>query len=228
MKLVEEIDNLVPVRTVLASVFFKEGIENLVKGLVERCPRAKIISTGGTYSAIRQILGKDADNKLMMIEQYTGDPEIAGGLVKSLGYAKSLGLLTNTYWPEHQEALAQRGVAPIDVVVCNFYPFEQAVADRDATPEAARSNMDIGGPTMTNEAAKNMLRVAVLTSHSQYGDFLEDLARNQGSTSLEFRLKCAKDAFTAIARDAFARGQYWCTVTAEQLAGCYKVNERAK
>lgn len=226
MDLVREIDDLVPVRTVLASVFFKDGLDMLVEGLVRNCPDVKIISTGGTYGRIKEILGDSAKNHLLQIEEYTGDPEIAGGLVKSLGYAKSLGLLTNTYWPEHQKTMRERELAPIDAVICNFYPFEQTVAKPGVTPEEARSNMDIGGPTMTNEAAKNMLRVAMLMTPGQYPAFLEELNQNNGSTSLAFRLQCAKNAFYTIAKDAKTRAEYWVTVQAEDLLRCYIVNNK--
>jgi phosphoribosylaminoimidazolecarboxamide formyltransferase/IMP cyclohydrolase len=228
MRLVEEIDDLVPVRTVLASVTDKSGLETMIPELVRACPDVKIISTGGTYGRIKEHLGDAAEGTLMTIEDYTGDPEIAGGLVKSLGYPKSLGLLTNTYWPEHQQSLADKGIPPIDVVVCNLYPFQDVVAKEGCTPEMARSNMDIGGPTMTNEAAKNLLRVAMLGSPEQYAGFLEQLRQHEGATSLDFRLRCAKHAFWSMAEEAKARAAYWVKIQTDDLKACYKVNERGR
>ncbi len=195
VNVVERIDDLVPVRRVLMSVSDKSGLDRFIPALVESCPRLKIISTGGTYSRIRELLGKKAAGKLVRVSDYTGQPETQGGLVKTLDFKVYLGLLTETYNTSHKSDLKRTGADPIDMVVANLYPFQKTVARKGGTVEQARANIDIGGPTMVRAAAKNFLRVASVTDPSDYDRVIKELEKGGGKTTLKLRFELAKKAF---------------------------------
>src|SRR5881394_3386396 len=130
--------DLVPIRRALISVSDKSGLVPLARALAAR--GAEIISTGGTATSLRE-----AGLKVTMIDHVTGFPEIMGGRVKTLHPKVHGGLLGVRDNPEHVAAMEEHGIAPIDLVVVNLYPFLNTVmsgADRDAVIE----NIDIGGP----------------------------------------------------------------------------------
>ncbi len=221
MRVVEEIDDLVPVKVVLASVFDKTGLEELIPGMIAQCPGIKVISTGGTYGKIEEIVGSDAHTYLQPIEAFTGAPETEGGLVKTLSRKKSLALLTETYCESHQHDLKKENVAPIDVVIGNLYPFADVVSGNDVTPELARMNIDIGGPNMVREAAKNFHRCAAIVDPGDYGTFLDELKNNNGAMGLDFRLACMKKAFDHIATYNRAIADYFKEIGSDQVRACY-------
>ncbi|NQU78907.1 hypothetical protein HQ545_04005 [Candidatus Woesearchaeota archaeon] len=222
---VTEIDDLVPVNVILASVFNKSGLEALVPGVIEHCSGVQFVSTGGTYGAIKNILedgGHSADDYVMPIEKFTGAPETEGGLVKTLSREKSLALLSETYCESHQNDLKQEGVIPIDVVIGNLYPFQNVVIKNYGQPEKARGNIDIGGPNMIREAAKNFIRCVSIVDPEDYTHFLEELKENNGRTSLDFRLHCMKKAFDHVASYNTAIADYFADVTPKAIRACYK------
>ena len=163
LNIVSEIDDRVAVKTVLMSVSDKTGLEEFVPGLVKACPGVRILSTGGTYAKVKEILGDAAGDTLSQVSDYTGQPEMQGGLVKTLDFKIYLGLLSETYNDAHRADLARLSASPIDMVVVNLYPFRETVAKEGVTPEMARTNIDIGGPCMVRASAKNYLRVASVT-----------------------------------------------------------------
>ena len=165
---VATIDDRVKVKTVLLSLSDKTSLETLVRGILAANPDARFLSTGGTHAALQALLGPAASATLRQVSDYTGQPEMQGGLVKTLDFKIYLGLLSETYNPAHAADLARTGAAVIDMVVVNLYPFEQTVAAARATLEDARANIDIGGPCMVRAAAKNFHRVAVLTDPADY------------------------------------------------------------
>ena len=196
LNIVSKIDGRVGVRHVLMSVSDKTGLDTLVPGLVAACPGVKILSTGGTHTAVRQILGEEpAARHLVSVSDYTGQPEMQGGLVKTLDFKIYLGLLSETYNAAHQDDLARTRAVAIDMVVVNLYPFAQAAAAPGATPESARTNIDIGGPCMIRAAAKNYLRVASVTDPADYPPLLDELRANGGALGLDTRLALMKKAF---------------------------------
>ena len=209
--IVEKIDDRVPLRTALVSVSDKTGLDGLVTGLLEACPDLLILSTGGTYKKIAEVLGDRAEGHLQQVSDYTGQPETQGGLVKTLDFKIYLGLLTETYNEAHQADLRRTGARPIDLVVCNLYPFEATVSRPDVTVEQARANIDIGGPTMVRAAAKNYLRVAVLTDPTDYEGFVRRLKDAGGATNLAERF--------ALSRKAFAHTAAYDKAISEFLAG---------
>ncbi|MFO8057021.1 MAG: hypothetical protein R6V10_06980 [bacterium] len=193
--IVEKIDDLVSVRHILISVSDKSGLSEFVPELLRLCPRARLISTGGTYERLRDILGDKADKKLGKVSDYTGQPETQGGLVKTLDFKIYLGLLTETYNSSHRSDLKRTAAVPIDMVVVNLYPFQETVAKKGVTVEEARANIDIGGPCMIRASAKNYLRVAPVTDPADYKKVLKELETNKGKTSLKLRYELARKAF---------------------------------
>jgi phosphoribosylaminoimidazolecarboxamide formyltransferase / IMP cyclohydrolase len=193
------IDDRVTLRTALISVFDKSGLEPLVRGLIAGAPGLQLLSTGGTHAAIAALLGPSAPGTLRQVSDYTGQPEMQGGLVKTLDYKLYLGLLSETHNPAHQADLHRAGAVPIDLVVANLYPFTDVVARPGSTMEDARGNIDIGGPCMVRAAAKNFHRVTVLTDPSDYGAVLGELAAGHGTVGLDTRYRLAQKAFRLIA-----------------------------
>jgi phosphoribosylaminoimidazolecarboxamide formyltransferase / IMP cyclohydrolase len=220
---VETIDDRVRVKIVLASVFDKSGLEPLVRGLLGANPALRILSTGGTHAAIAKILGAVSWQNLRQVSDYTGQPEMQGGLVKTLDFKIYLGLLSETHNPSHAEDLARVGADPIDMVVVNLYPFVQTVARADATVEAARGNIDIGGPCMVRAAAKNFHRVAVLTDPTDYPDVVKELAANGATLSLATRFRLAQKAFSMTAGYDAAIADYLCNADFPSVRAAYTV-----
>lgn len=222
LNVVDKIDDRVKVSRVLASVSDKTGLNELIPGLVSANPQIEIYSTGGTYDAIEKLLGKGSRN-LIKVSDYIAQPEMQGGLVKTLDFKIYLGLLSETYNDAHQRDLARSQAIPIDMVVVNLYPFQQTVAKPDCTPEIARGNIDIGGPCMVRASAKNFIRVASVTDPADYGKVLRELTANGGMVSLKTRYELSGKAFAHTAAYDTAIADYWRHCTFERLRGCYTI-----
>ncbi len=218
---VEKIDDLVPVRNVLMSVFDKSKIEVLVEGLLETCPGVRFYSTGGTYKRLKEILGNKSDKCLVSVSDYTGQPEMQGGLVKTLDFKIYLGLLGEKYNEAHQADLARTDAVAFDMVVANLYPFTRVTADKSVSPETARSNIDIGGPCMIRAAAKNYIRVASVTDSSDYARLVEELRKNNGCLSLDTRFFLMKEAFVHTAEYDTAISKYFVEIQEGLIASVY-------
>ena len=222
LNIVERIDDGVKVNHVLASVSDKSGLDRLSPGLVEVNPEVRIYSTGGTYKAIRELLGeKNASKNLTAVSDYTGQPEMQGGLVKTLDFKIYLGLLSETYNEAHVEDLKRVSGVAIDMVVVNLYPFKEAVSRADVTPETARTNIDIGGPCMVRASAKNFLRVASVTDPANYDAILQELKKNEGRISLQTRFGLAKKAFKHTAEYDTAISSYLSARSFDDIKDCY-------
>ncbi|MBA4372353.1 MAG: hypothetical protein C0402_05775 [Thermodesulfovibrio sp.] len=211
------IDKIKP-ENILVSVFDKDGLETLISGIRAANASARFYSTGGTGKRIVEILGDNADRNYTPVEDFTGAPEMEGGLVKTLHPKIHAGLLAERGNPAHEEYLyktlseSMRGGSPgvyFDVFVGNLYPFTSVVAKEGTTPETARVNIDIGGPAMTMAAAKNWHSVAVLTSPAQYEGFISSLQKNNGATGLELRFALASRAMKSIGEYRSAIGEYF-------------------
>jgi len=224
LNIVEKIDDEVKVQHVLASVSDKSGLELLVPGLVEVNPNVKIYSTGGTYAAIEKILGPDrAAHNLVAVSAYTGQPEMQGGLVKTLDFKIYLGLLSETYNEAHVRDLERTDGVAIDMVVVNLYPFQETVAKPDVTAEMARTNIDIGGPCMVRASAKNFLRVASLTDPDDYESILAELQDSDGCISLQRRFELARKAFAHTAAYDTAIAGYFGGLDVASIGDGYQV-----
>lgn len=222
---VKKIDDLVKVETALISVSDKARLHDLVLGLLRINPKLLMLSTGGTYKEIENIIGElvvgDVGRNLMQVSEYTGQPETQGGLVKTLDFKIYLGLLTETYNASHEVDLQRTGARPIDLVVCNLYPFAETIKKQGVTPEDARANIDIGGPTMIRAAAKNHLRVAVVVDPRDYGILLSHLADNGGKTNFAMRHELAARAFKHTAQYDIAIADYFFGVKSEKALEVY-------
>ncbi len=222
LNIVERIDGAVKVDRVLASVSDKTGLDVLVSGLLAVNPEVMIYSTGGTYDAIHRLLGEaGAARHLTSVSDYTGQPAMQGGLVKTLDFKIYLGLLSETYNPAHVQDLERAGAVAIDMVVVNLYPFSATVAKDGVTPEAARTNIDIGGPCMIRAAAKNYLRTASVTDPADYIGIVDALRANGGKLTLDRRLELMQKAFAHTAAYDSAIAAYFADRTPDEIARCY-------
>ncbi|MFZ9973307.1 MAG: bifunctional phosphoribosylaminoimidazolecarboxamide formyltransferase/IMP cyclohydrolase [Vulcanococcus sp.] len=176
--------------TALLSVSNKDGLVPLAEGLL--AAGYQLISSGGTAAALAA-----AGLPVTKVAEHTGAPEILGGRVKTLHPRIHGGILAKRSEPSHQADLEAQGIATIDVVVVNLYPFRDTIARPDVSWDLAIENIDIGGPAMVRAAAKNHADVAVLTSPSQYPAFLEALAAGALSEALRRRLALEAYSHTA-------------------------------
>jgi phosphoribosylaminoimidazolecarboxamide formyltransferase/IMP cyclohydrolase len=183
--------DLVPVRRALLSVSDKTGLVEFAAALHKA--GVELISTGGTARAIEQ-----AGIAVRDVSEVTGFPEIMDGRVKTLHPSVHGALLGVRDDPEHAEAMERHGIAPIDLVVVNLYPFEE-VRQSGADHASIVENIDIGGPAMVRASAKNHAYVAIVTDPEDYAAVLNALDMNFGSLSLEFRQKLAAKAFARTA-----------------------------
>jgi len=223
--IVDKIDDSVKIDTVLASVSDKSGLEIFIPKLLEINPDINILSTGGTYAKIKEILGKDADRCLTKVSEYTGQPETQGGLVKTLDFKIYLGLLTETYNNSHQNDLKRVSGKKIDMVIVNLYPFAETIAKPGVTCEMARGNIDIGGPTMIRASAKNYIRVASVVDPLSYPSIIETMQKNNGKLTLKDRFNLAKKAFEHTAVYDRTIADFLFSRTLNQVNDCYNTGE---
>jgi len=180
------------VERALISVFDKTGVLELAKRLAAL--RIEILSTGGTAKLLREsgVPVKD-------VSEFTGWPEMLGGRVKTLHPKVHGGLLYRRNFAEDQKQANEHGIAPIDLVVVNLYPFEATAAKSGLTAEELIENIDIGGPTMLRSAAKNWESVTVVTDPADYAGVAGELEAI-GETSLATRLDLARKVFATTSR----------------------------
>ena len=181
----------IAIRRALLSVSDKSGVVELASRLAKG--GVELVSTGGTARALR-----DAGLTVRDVADVTGFPEMMDGRVKTLHPLIHGGLLAVRDDPEHAAAMDAHEIGAIDLLVSNLYPFEETVmrgADRDAVIE----NIDIGGPAMIRSAAKNHAYVTIVSDPADYAVLLDELAENDGATTLEFRKRMAAKAFAATA-----------------------------
>lgn len=180
-----------PLKRALISVSDKTGLEDFARALAAR--GVELLSTGGTASALRA-----AGLTVRDVAEVTGFPEMMDGRVKTLHPAVHGGLLALRDNPEHVAAMDAHGIAPIDLLVVNLYPFEATVA-RGADYAEAVENIDIGGPAMIRAAAKNHGFVATVVDVEDYDALLAELDANDGATTLAFRQRLAQAAYARTA-----------------------------
>ncbi len=195
LNLVERVHDRVPLRLALVSVSDKRGLDTCIPALARLVPGLRFLSTGGTHAVLTTLLGPAAADRLRPVSDYTGQPETQGGLVKTLDFKIYLGLLCESDNPAHARDLQRTGAEPIDLVVCNLYPFAAAAGAPGATVESARGHIDIGGPCMLRAAAKNFLRVASVCDPDDYPSLLQELAAHGGTLGFETRYRLACKAF---------------------------------
>jgi phosphoribosylaminoimidazolecarboxamide formyltransferase / IMP cyclohydrolase len=179
----------VKIRRALLSVSDKTGLVEFAKRLLSH--GVEILSTGGTAQLLRL-------NGVVVTEvgEYTGFPEMMEGRVKTLHPKVHGGILARRDRDDHVKSMKEHGIAPIDMVVVNLYPFAQTVARRGCTMEDAIENIDIGGPAMVRAAAKNHRFVAVITDPGDYARILEAMKAEGGRLNLSTRFALAAKAFS--------------------------------
>ncbi len=177
----------IPIKRALLSVSDKTGIVELAKDLVDL--GVELISTGGTSAALQA-----AAIPYRKIEELTGLPEMLDGRVKTLHPTIHGGILGRR--DEHAVEAAKHHIPWIDLVVVNFYPFEQATKDREMTWDEVVEYIDVGGPTMVRAAAKNFAWVGVVVNPDDYTAMLAEL-RMQYGLSFTTRKNLAEKAFAA-------------------------------
>ena len=182
--------DIVPIKRALISVSDKSGLVAFAQALAAK--GVEILSTGGSAQALR-----DRNVPVKEVAEHTGFPEILDGRVKTLVPQIHGGILGRRDNPDHLAQMAAHGIAPIDLVVVNLYPFEATVA-KGAPDAECVENIDIGGPALIRAAAKNHDFVAVLTEPEQYGTVLDELAAH-GGTTLALRRALAGDAYARTA-----------------------------
>lgn len=189
----------------LISVSDKTGILEFAQGL--HALGIHILSTGGTAKLLA-----DAGLPVTEVADHTGFPEMLDGRVKTLHPKIHGGLLARRDVPAHVAAIEQHGIAPIDLLVVNLYPFEATVAKPGCTLEDAIENIDIGGPAMVRSAAKNWKDVGVLTDASQYAVALAELQAD-GRLGDKTKFAFSVAAFNRIAQYDAAISNYLSGVT---------------
>ena len=179
---------LVKIRRALISVSDKTGIVEFARELNRF--GVEIISTGGTAKTLR-----DAGLEVRDVSDVTGFPEMMDGRIKTLHPKIHGALLSVRDNPEHQAAMGEHGIEPIDMVVINLYPFEETIAREGVTLEEAIEQIDIGGPAMIRSAAKNFKDVAVVPDTRHYEFITHEMGERNGALTLELRRELALDAF---------------------------------
>jgi phosphoribosylaminoimidazolecarboxamide formyltransferase/IMP cyclohydrolase len=177
----------IPVRRALLSVSDKTGLEAFAQALHAR--GVMLISTGGTARALAAVGLPVTD-----VAEVTGWPEMMDGRVKTLHPKVHGGLLARRDDQGDRAAMEAHGIAPIDLLVVNFYPFEETVA-RGATRDEMVENIDIGGPAMIRASAKNHAFTVVVTDPADYAALLDALETHEGATTLSLRRRLAAKAF---------------------------------
>jgi len=181
------------IQRALISVSDKTGLVEFVREL--EAMGVEIISTGGTSALLRQNGVTTRD-----ISEFTGSPEILAGRVKTLHPKVHGGLLFLREDAGHCAEAEANGILPIDLVVVNLYPFEATIAKSGVTLEEAIENIDIGGPSMLRSAAKNYRSVTVVVDPADYGDVLESMRANEGSTTFKLRERLGIKVFVTTSR----------------------------
>ncbi|HVS00779.1 MAG TPA: bifunctional phosphoribosylaminoimidazolecarboxamide formyltransferase/IMP cyclohydrolase [Thermoanaerobaculia bacterium] len=177
-----------PARRALVSVFDKQGLEDLARGLARL--GFEIVSTGGTLKSL-----EEQGLPVVAVSQVTGFPEILDGRVKTLHPRIHGGILANRSVPAHTAQLQEHGITPIDLVVVNLYPFRQTAATPGASFADVIEMIDIGGPAMVRAAAKNLGGVMVVVDPGDYAEVLAALEQGGGSVSDDLRRRLAAKAF---------------------------------
>ncbi len=182
----------VAIERALVSVYEKTGIVEFARALAQA--GVEVVSTGGTAKLLRE-----SGVKVREVSELTGWPEMLGGRVKTLHPKVHGGILFRRNRPDDGDETRKQGIAAIDLVVVNLYPFEATAARADISAEDLIENIDIGGPAMVRSAAKNFESVAVVTDPSDYASLLAEFGERR-DWSLKTRLSLARKAFAITAR----------------------------
>ncbi len=179
------------IKTALISVSDKKNLKPILNALKKY--KVKIISSGGTFREIKKL-----KFKCIEVSEFTNSSEILEGRVKTLHPKIHAGILNKRNNKLHLKDLMVNNFENIDLVIVNFYPFEKTLNNTNNHSKIIE-NIDVGGPTMVRSAAKNYKDVTVITSSEQYAELIDELNKYKGSTSVHFREKLSRIAFTETA-----------------------------
>ena len=183
--------NTVKIKTALISLSDKSNLKPLLQVLQKN--KVKLISSGGTFKIIKKLKFKCVE-----VSEFTGFNEILDGRVKTLHPKIHAGILNKRKNKSHLQDLKNNKFENIDLVVVNFYQFEKTL-EQTKNHDKIIENIDIGGPTLVRAAAKNYNDVTVITSTNQYSELINELKKNSGGTSLNFRKRMSQSAFAETA-----------------------------
>ena len=193
------------IKTALISVSDKKNLKPLLNVLKKN--KVKIISSGGTFKEIKKL-----KFNCIEVSQFTNSPEILGGRVKTLHPKIHAGILNKRDNKLHLKDLKINNFENIDLVVVNFYPFENTLK-KTTNHNKIIENIDVGGPAMVRSAAKNYRDVNIITSSDQYSELIDEINKYKGSTSLDFRKKLSRIAFTETAYYDSVISEYFNKIT---------------
>ena len=179
------------IKNAIISVSDKENLRSLLNILKKK--KVNIISSGGTYKSIIKLGFKCKD-----VSEYTGFDEMLDGRVKTLHPKIHSGILFNRRKKNHLKQMSNKKFEPIDLVIVNFYPFKGTLKGTSNSKKITEK-IDIGGPSMVRAAAKNFDHVTVITDKKDYSEFIGELNKYKGKTSLSFRERMASKAFNLTA-----------------------------
>ncbi len=197
------------IKTALISLSDKDNLKSVLSCL--RKHKIRIISSGGTFKTIKRLRFN-----CLEVSDYTNNPEILDGRVKTLHPKIYAGILNKRKNKKHIGELKKNRFENIDLIIVNFYPFEKMVK-KSKNHQNIIDNIDIGGPAMVRAAAKNYNDVTVITSIDQYDSLINEINKNNGSTSTEFRKKMAKFAFTQSAHYDTLISNYFNKITDDKF-----------
>ena len=175
------------IKNALISVSDKTYLDDVLKMLNKY--NIKIISSGGTYKAI-----KNLGYKCTEVSKYTGFDEMLDGRVKTLHPKIHAGILHDRTNRKHIVEMSKKKFPPLDLIIVNFYPFQKIVLESKNSQNIIE-NIDIGGPTMVRAAAKNFKNVLIVTGKNDYSDLIKEIDKYKGKTSLNFRKYMSSKAF---------------------------------
>ncbi|MFH1505888.1 MAG: hypothetical protein ABIE94_02770 [archaeon] len=243
IELVKDIDRFIPIRYVFVSTTDKSGLvdnldketevmegmpkEGIIGVLFDVNPDAVVISTGGTADHIAR-----AGYKVMPISEFTGQPEMKSGLVKSMHPRLYAGMLAHPYTTSDAQYMEEQGIPSIDMALVNFYELgekrkENPIEENPRAVEIIRQAIDVGGPTSTHTSAKGFLATAVATRPEDYALFAYDLIdpNHRGHIGLVARLQAAKHAAEDLETHFRERNIFMQQVRMEDLERCYTIHE---
>ena len=175
------------IKTALISVSDKTALTSILKVLKKF--KVKILSSGGTYIAIKKL-----GYKCEEVSKYTGQKEMLDGRVKTLHPKIHAGILYDRGNNKHKREMNRENYNAIDLIIVNFYPFQETLT-KFKSPKEIIENIDIGGPAMVRSAAKNFNNVTIITSQDDYQKFIKEIKDNNGKVSLKFRELMSSKAF---------------------------------
>ena len=207
----------IKIKTALISASDKSGLEKVVQSLKEH--NIKIVSTGGTAKSIAA-MGVDVTD----VSSLTNFPEMMDGRVKTLHPNVHGGLLSKRDDKNHVQSQKEHGIEDIDLIIVNLYPFEETIKSEE-NEEICIENIDIGGPAMLRSAAKNHRFVTVVTDINDYDELINEINKNNGSTTLELRKKLAAKTFSTTAYYDSLISNWFHRNTEKPIKGCFSLSE---